>query len=355
MKKTTGFICLLFMLATVGVYAQSVDLDTAIKNGAEHFEQRLQKGIAIAVLNIRSDSALLSEYIINGLSSHFVNGTAFTVVDRSNLDAIQNEINYQMSGDVSDETAQSIGKRIGAHTVIIGSIQRLLSGEFLLALRALSVETGEISAMLSQVIKVDNRLYSLAGGDLAVPAAEPKERHEKLEFGVGFSYFIDNVNISGIGIKTETLSFAINFAGAGYHWNRIGIGIYGNLFLPQNISWIFTTGESLSFNRSAFDILIGLDVLIGPVYIVYQRNNFTLPIFAGLHFTMLGYVLNRSSSIDFSFGLGTNITGEYHINERFYMLARLQTTLDFFSIEDTGYVWLTSWGINPSIGFGFWL
>ena len=351
MKKIAGCACFLFILVTIAVNAQSVDLDTAIKNGAEHFEKTLQSGTTIAVLGVRSDFSQLSEYVIDQLSYYLVNGRIFTVVDRNYLDVIQRELIYQMSGDVSDETAQSIGKQIGAQTVITVGIQPF-GNEYRLVLRALSVETGVLQAILSQNIKADNRLSALTGSDFTVPALEAKERHGRLELGASFSYFFQNADISGINIKTELFSFALSFSGIAYHWDKIGIGIYGNFLFPLRMI-DSAQGITASYDRSVFDYLYGMDMLIGPVYIAYQHNNFAFPISAGLHFSMLSYALDTSSSLDFSFGLGTNITGEFHINERIYLLARLQMTLDFFSIGNAGYIWLTGLGMNPSIGIGF--
>jgi TolB-like protein len=162
MKKMVYFICSLFLFSNIGVYAQSVDLNTGIRNGATYFEQNLERGFIIAVLSIRSDYPSLSEYVIDELSSHLVNGRIFTVVDRNYMDEIQHEMNYQLSGDVSDETAQSIGKRIGAQTVITGSVQTF-GNNYRLDLRALSVETGVIQGVLRQDIAIDNRIRTLIG------------------------------------------------------------------------------------------------------------------------------------------------------------------------------------------------
>ena len=134
-------IIILLLKATNGFCAQSVSIDTAIMNGATYFEQQLQKNISIVVINVGSDSLKLSEYIIDELSSRFVNGKNFTVVDRKNPDAVQQENNNQLWGEVSDRTAQSIGQKIGVQNVILGNIQPF-GNEYRLDLRALSVMLG---------------------------------------------------------------------------------------------------------------------------------------------------------------------------------------------------------------------
>ena len=188
MRKIAIFVCIFVSLATVCTYAQSVSIDTGIKNSAEYFEQRLEKGLAIAVLTVKSNSWVLSDYIIEELSSLFVNARNFTVVDRQNLAIVQQEVNYQLSGEVSDETAQSIGQRIGAQTVILGSIQPV-DNAYRLDLRALSVANGTIQGVHRQDIKSDNRLRTLLEGGNVIPISELwKNNWLYLGFRLGFGF-----------------------------------------------------------------------------------------------------------------------------------------------------------------------
>ena len=357
MKKTTGFACLLFMLATVGVYAQSVDLNTGIKNAAEYFVERLQHGITIAVVNIRSDSPDLSGHIVGELTEYLVNSRLFTVAERNFLDTIQSEMNYQLSGDVSDESAQSIGKQIGAQIVITGGIQPF-GNEYRLDLRALSVETGEILEIRRQDIKADSRLLAIAGNSFTVPASVSKERRERLELGAGFPYFFHNATISGIEQKKEIFAFVLNFSVSEFFWDAIGIGLFLNIFSIQGLR-IKVMDQYIPYKGSEFAYSFGLDAIIGPVFRLYQRSNFILPVSAGVHYAVFTYGVYSLGYFSHSFGLGANVSGEYHINKNLYFLVRLQLSLDFCSIADDydAESWQTSWlpspGINPSIGIGF--
>ena len=217
MRKLICACCLLFGLAIISAHAQSVDIDTGIKKGADYFEQMLQNGTTIAVLNVRSDSPALSEYVMDELSSHFVNRKTFTVVDRQNLDAIQIEMNYQLSGEVSDETAQSIGKRIGAETVITGGFQSFGS-EHRLDLRALSVETGVIQGVLRQDIKTDNRLSAILAG--RVPPAMDSWKNNWLYLGFraggGFvpAFFDEDLDRSNFNVAFSVMGQITEWFGA---------------------------------------------------------------------------------------------------------------------------------------------
>jgi hypothetical protein len=259
------FICLLFTLATISVFAQSIDLNTAIKNGAAYFEQNLQGGSTVAVLSIRSDSLTLSEYVIDELSSYLVNGRTFTVVDRANIGLIQQEMNYQLSGDVSDETAQSIGKRIDAETVITGAIQPL-GDEYRLDLRALSVETGVIQGVTRQNIRPDNVLASLVEGINVLPSLD-SWKNNWLYLGIragggfvpsfinndsGYSNFNMAFSLTGqitewFGIQTEIMYSYNKWEDNPSFWDSIdlligygkGTGSHGMLTVPLLARFMF--------------------------------------------------------------------------------------------------------------------
>jgi TolB-like protein len=47
------------------------------------------------------------------------------MVDRQNLEKIRTEMNYQMSGEVSDESARSIGRQFGVQYIVYGRVRRI--------------------------------------------------------------------------------------------------------------------------------------------------------------------------------------------------------------------------------------
>jgi hypothetical protein len=48
-----------------------------------------------------------------------------TIIERKSLDLIRKEMNLQLSGDVSDDSAQAIGKQLGAQAIVTGSLTNL--------------------------------------------------------------------------------------------------------------------------------------------------------------------------------------------------------------------------------------
>jgi len=137
-------------------------IDEAIQLSSVEVGNSLQSGIKIAVLTFKSDSERLSSYVIEELNGYFVQGKKVKVVDRTSLELIRQEMKFQMSGEVSDESAQAIGKMLGAQTIISGEIIPF-DKVYRLRVQAISVETAAIQGTLSRDIKNDNTVFRLTG------------------------------------------------------------------------------------------------------------------------------------------------------------------------------------------------
>lgn len=93
----------------------------------------------LCILDFNSPTQEMSEYIQTELTSQ-VTENGMKVVTRSNMGKIDNELNYQLSGLISDETALSICKRLGANAIVFGQIKEL-DNKYNLQVRLLDVET----------------------------------------------------------------------------------------------------------------------------------------------------------------------------------------------------------------------
>ena len=160
MKKLT---VLLFLLIPVFTFAQnSIFLDQALDNCAAQFKNQLPRGGRVAILKIDAKSNGLAEYVTDNLSAKIVAQNHLTVVERGKtLRALETEQNYQMSGNVSDETATSIGKQLGAELVITGSISS--RGDlYSLNIRVVHVETTRIQTQYAvNNVKLDSSIINM--------------------------------------------------------------------------------------------------------------------------------------------------------------------------------------------------
>jgi TolB-like protein len=117
-----------------------ISLSKTIEKSARDIENTLNTGTKIAVVNIASPSEAFSLYVMEELTNSFVNGKKLIVAERRELDIIRNELAFQYSGDVSDESIQSIGRILGAQTIISGSIIKI-DNVYRFRVNAINVET----------------------------------------------------------------------------------------------------------------------------------------------------------------------------------------------------------------------
>lgn len=162
----------LFILCLIPVFSQNaVTLDRGLGNAVKYFTERLEKGNKIVVFNFSAPTARLAEYVAEELTANFVNEGSWTVVDRNNLELLQQEMQFQLSGEVDDDTVLSIGKKLGAQIIISGSIEAV-GNLFRLRVRAISVETAAIKGINTANIQRDRILASLVETPPAASAAE---------------------------------------------------------------------------------------------------------------------------------------------------------------------------------------
>jgi TolB-like protein len=146
------------------------ELDTAIRETSDYLNNNITHGNKLVILNFQSNFPALSEYIIDELTANTVNDRVFTVVDRANLSLIQQETAFQMSGEVSDETAVSIGQKLGAQTIVSGTVSKI-GDLYRLRVRALDVATASIQGQFNRNIPNGKTVALLADSKPASGAA----------------------------------------------------------------------------------------------------------------------------------------------------------------------------------------
>jgi len=138
------------------------ELSRAIRHVSDYLNDTIPRGNMAVFMNIQSDFEQLSDFIIDELLANAVNDRVFTVVDRQQLDVIRAEQNLQLSGEVDDETALSVGRFLGAQVIVSGRISSL-GGHYRLTIRALEVETARLQGQYNQNIGTVATIGALMG------------------------------------------------------------------------------------------------------------------------------------------------------------------------------------------------
>ncbi len=170
-KKIAAVVCA--ALCAAATFA--VDIETALQQVAEQFSTSIKKGTTIAIVGISSDSTEMSNFMLDEITLDFVKQHKLTVANRANLDAIKKEMNFQLSGEVSDESIQQLGAMVGANVVIHGSMKPL-GRNFNLVVQALDVTSATVLDMCRFSIEQDAIVKSLLGGK-GSPAKKARKKN----------------------------------------------------------------------------------------------------------------------------------------------------------------------------------
>ncbi|GHU89377.1 hypothetical protein FACS189476_08230 [Spirochaetia bacterium] len=140
--------------------AQGKSLDTAIQEAAEAIDAKLDQGVKVALLNFSSTSEQFSQYVLDELSANLVNSGKLVIVDRQEIDLIRRETNFQFSGEVSDESAQEVGRMLGAQSIVSGSLTNI-GNTYRINIKVLNVQSAAIVVQHRANIANDDMVQAL--------------------------------------------------------------------------------------------------------------------------------------------------------------------------------------------------
>ncbi len=169
-------IALLISGVSLSAFAQALSLEDALTAAAATLESKLIDKTKTAVIGATSPSPALSSFISSELTERLVNSGKLIVIERQDLGAVNDELAMSISGDVDDESAQSIGKLLGAEVIVTAALDE----SYRLRVKAVSVETAMIVAVYSQDVARGGRLDMLLSKGKAT-APEGYDASRKLD------------------------------------------------------------------------------------------------------------------------------------------------------------------------------
>jgi TolB-like protein len=151
MKKV--IFSVIFILFTVTLFPQQFTLNDATKTASQEINSKIPIGNLLAVISIKSLSDDLTLHIISLLETGLVNSEKLEIVSRKRIQSVMDEQNFGMSGYVDDNSAQRIGKILGAKYVLTGDMIKP-ENEYYLHIQVLETETARI--MYSRNFEIKN-------------------------------------------------------------------------------------------------------------------------------------------------------------------------------------------------------
>lgn len=133
--------------------ASAQALDAVIQKSANYITTKVESNSNIAIVSIESGNKDLSSYVMDLLPDYvLLNKKNITLVDRSKLDVLQKEVEFQYSGEVDEKTMVKIGNILGVSAIITGRVFEL-NNQYGFSIKILDVETARLLA--SQTFKID--------------------------------------------------------------------------------------------------------------------------------------------------------------------------------------------------------
>ena len=123
-------------------------VEGSLERAADTIMAKLSPYSKLAIVYVTANDPEITEFIANELEFIMVN-EGFLLVDRSQLDRIRREQNFQMSGEVDDNEAVSVGKMAGANIILTGAVTG--TGNLRrLRLRALDTQSAQVLVVASE-------------------------------------------------------------------------------------------------------------------------------------------------------------------------------------------------------------
>jgi RNA-binding protein YhbY len=93
--------------------------EKAINQTLDALNSKLPSGINISIMKTQSTERDMLAYVADQLTKAIIQAGKFAVIARSEQALINAEQQFQLSGDVSDESAVSIGKQLGVKYIVL--------------------------------------------------------------------------------------------------------------------------------------------------------------------------------------------------------------------------------------------
>jgi TolB-like protein len=236
MKKIV-MVFVISVLTAGAISAQQLPLKDVIKQTAREMEGTIPQRTVIAIINFSSPTRNFSEYVIDELINELLETGKLTLVDRRNLNSIREELNLSVSGDVSDASAISIGKLLGARYIISGTLTKM-ENYHRFRTRIVNVETGVIQRQITFDLQNDTQVATLLG----IEAYEEKTANVRNNWLSASLYGFLNLSPS-LNHNENEVYYLYPEIGFGVHYERmlfsfLSVGVHGYVgFMDARTLW----------------------------------------------------------------------------------------------------------------------
>lgn len=139
--------CSFLMIAILGMIfsltscvSNKYSLENVTYNIVQEMKIKMDKDDYLAVINNSTSIGSLDAQITTWLETNLLKTGKYRIISRQKIDAVMKEINFGLSGYIDDDTAQSLGKLLGANYILVFDIKTVDKKSFL-NIQVLETET----------------------------------------------------------------------------------------------------------------------------------------------------------------------------------------------------------------------
>jgi TolB-like protein len=267
-------VLILFLLVWGNVYSQSTTtrtatIDEAIRIAAAEISQKLTGGDRIAVLSFSSEWQELSAYVLEEMNNAIARIDSLTVLTRQELDLLRQELDFQMTDEVSQRSAQRRQFQ-GAQSALTGS-HTVTDGVHIFRIQVIAVGTGAILHSDSFRLRNDRVLRALTH----VPRGTSPWVYGTMNIALGLGSYLQGdggggflitsgyaIAIGLIIIELTAMEYEDRLAGV---FGTAGLGVAG-------ATLVFGFARPFMFNKNSGLASVMDRVDIVPVYSSQQNS-----------------------------------------------------------------------------------
>ena len=377
MKKRMAAVLVFMLIAISAICAQTVTYDVAVRNTVTQITRAIDENETIAIIGFYSTSEQFSTRLIDDITRDLIND-GVQVVERQRLNAVLREQNFQLSGNVSDESMQSIGRMLGASSIIIGNGENMVE-HYRINFRVLSVRTALVKRQIAQDVTYNANMRRLLTGNAASDGIGSTRFYigGMLGLGIGLHSINDELYLDA-GRASPREESGVGFPLSLY----VGYQILEHLAIQSGLDFLFHNNvkenfleidDIVSYNSLDIPILARYTIIFSPV-ILDVTGGFHVSFPMGkLNYTDSGETIGISpTNVAFGMNFGVNVGNKFGPGN---IIVGVSFVFDFYPIkadipirtrrwDDWDYEWIYEWtkkemdivtrrSLNIMIGYGY--
>jgi len=138
----------------IGCVSNKYLLESAIYNATQEIQIKTNVNETIAVINTTSSTENLNMQIVTWFENYLLNTDKYKIVSRQRVDAILKELNFGLTGYISDDSAKSLGKLLGATNILVFDIKNINNKSYL-NIQVIETETATLVYSKSFSVKIE--------------------------------------------------------------------------------------------------------------------------------------------------------------------------------------------------------